>query len=1099
MCRYDKKNIENIIPGYWYREPTDGWYAESVTISRGQVKLDKDKKVLFLAIDSKTWHKGSRNKNIYAGWKDTHLTVENFQKQVDGVIAQKPIPDLDESIPQYITENTYETMKLLADYTFDKYNGEMIAITGTAGKSTSKNLLELLLGRNSEVVATRGNHNTRTGVPLTVSCAVTQPEFLIVESAVSGLWTTPHGIMKHYPPSVAMITSIDGGQKKNAYETAVLKSKIAEGMNHKGTVILNRDMNEYDTVYDNVKIYNRDVVTYGFDETSDSRVLDYRELKTGTVVDASVLGEKVQFCTKLNGEGMIQNILGVLTVIKTIGIPLSSVLDYIPDYNPGTGVLNFEEYQKYDDISFTILDDGWNATGIATIEAIKLVTKKAGYFKGKNIAIIGRIENLGPEESVRQHEALVQPILDSKIDIVFAHGPEMKNTMKQLPEGLIGGYFEDSKELARHVANIIGPDDLILLKGSPRSSDFKFVKDHLLNFTKIEHDGEEYSHLHPYATSAGAATFDVSSGEKVGFSGNQEVVQNEGLGGVLLINQILDQVFSKKYKLQDTYLPGSQELNERKSPKSLKLVKNEPVSLEKLISSAAVIHSPNALLMMANQVLGSNRQALLSLKEKAAALGINEKSVLNITGRRISNKTQRVTIADLHAAAKELFNKFPFILDLMSQKSVAHNKKAYQINSNLYYYGTITHGVFFGHLDSMGVVLSQYKGRKFITAVAGASDAFHRDQLIFDSLKGIEDGKIQNDTESDAEELTGKNKGKYTINIIGDTYFGEFYSDIRKRNNREDALMSKGRAYSFDKIRSFLSTGDLNICNFEAAVSDNKGHALKKRKPFVLYSKPAKTAKAIRQENFHLVTLANNHLMDCGVEGLEQTVREFNSENISTMGAGSNQKDAERPYVNIINNKRVAIYNAYWYRDPMHREFDFYALGDQPGVSCLSGNIMDQVRHEKETHPEGKIIIIAHWGVDFKTVNPKQRDYAYSLVSAGADLIIGHGAHMIQEIEKIGSSIVAYSIGNGIFNSDGEYARRFVGPYSLAAQIQMTAEDMELRLYPIYSNNLGTFWQPRFLEKREFEHCTLMLKSFGSAKLDINKENDQYYYSFQID
>lgn len=1097
MHCYDKESIEKVIPGYWYREPQHGWYTESVTISRGQVRLDRNKKVLFLAIDSKTWHEGSQNKNIYAGWEDTHHTIKTFQEKVDGVIAQKPIPELNEDIPQYITSNTYETMKLLADYAFGEFNGQLIAITGTAGKSTSKNLLEILLEKNSEVVATRGNHNTRTGVPLTVSCAITQPEYLIVESAISGLWTTPHGIMKNYPPSVAMITSIDGGQKKNAHETAILKSKIAEGMDHRGTVILNRDMNEYETVYENVRKYNRSIVTYGFDGEADSRIVDYKELKTGTVVEASILGEKVRFSTRLNGEGMIQNILGVLTVVKIMGVPLNSVLDRIAEYRPGKGVLSFEEYKKYDSTVFTVLDDGWNATGIATIEAIKLVAKKAKYFKGKKIAVIGRIENLGPEESVRQHEALVQPILDSGIDIVFAHGPEMKNTLKSLPEDMIGGYFDESMEMTRHISNIIGEDDLILIKGSPRSSDFKFVKRDLLNFTESAPDEKEYSHLHPYATSAGAATFDISNDEKVGFAGDQEVIQNQGLGGVLLINHILEQVFSKKFRLQNNYLPGVQELNENKAPKALRLVKNQAVSLEKLISAAAVVHSPNALLMLANQVVGSNRQTLMLLKEAAGSLGMNEESILNITGRRISNRRQIIAIGDLYAAGKKLFSKFPFILDRVSQKSFVHNKKEYRINSNLYSYGAITHGLFFGHSDSLAIVLSHSKGRKYITVAAGAADAYHRDQLILESLKGIEDKK----TSEQSGEVNGASvdaADKYTVNIIGDTYFGEFYSDIRKKNNREDALTSKGRSYSFDGIRTFLSSGDLNICNFEAAISDSKVHSMKKRKPFVLYSDPIQTVKSIKQENFHLVTLANNHLMDCGVEGLERTIDEFKSENIDVIGAGGNQHEAEKPYIRSINNKRIVIFNAYWYRNPMYREFDFYAIKDQPGVSCLSGNILEQIKREKESYPDGKVIVIAHWGVDFKTVNPKQREYAHSLVSAGADLIVGHGAHMIQEIEKIGSSVVAYSIGNGVFNSDGEYNRRFVAPYSLIAQILMTEKGMELRLYPIYSNNLKTFWQPRFLKEKEFEHCTLMLKSFGSAKLNLKKENDKYYYSFQV-
>src|SRR5699024_6419659 len=105
-------------------------------------------------------------------------------------------------------------------------------------------------------------------------------------------------------------------------------------------------------------------------------------------------------------------------------------------------------------------------------------------------------------------------------------------------ETKIGGYFENSQQLAHRVASIIGEDDFILLKGSPRSSDFKFVKDDILKIVGGQNKNQTYKYTHPFASGVGAATFDIETKEKIGWYGNQDAIQNEGIGNVLLISHI---------------------------------------------------------------------------------------------------------------------------------------------------------------------------------------------------------------------------------------------------------------------------------------------------------------------------------------------------------------------------------------------------------------------------------------------------------------------------------------------------------------------------------------------------------------------------------
>src|SRR5699024_9848963 len=152
--------------------------------------------------------------------------------------------------------------------------------------------------------------------------------------------------------------------------------------------------------------------------------------------------------------------------------------------------------------------------------------------------------------------------------------------------------------------------------------------------------------------------------------------------------------------------------------------------------------------------------------------------------------------------------------------------------------------------DSIGIVLSKVNDKQYITTVLGATDPYERDQLIVKSLKSMHKTTnkqvyaVHNSVNIDED---------YTINIIGDTYFGEFYTDIRKKHGKEDALQKYDRNYSFDKIRSLLQAGDFTISNFEAAITNEKEHPMQASKHFILYADEEETIPALEREAIDLV------------------------------------------------------------------------------------------------------------------------------------------------------------------------------------------------------------------------------------------------------
>lgn len=313
------------------------------------------------------------------------------------------------------------------------------------------------------------------------------------------------------------------------------------------------------------------------------------------------------------------------------------------------------------------------------------------------------------------------------------------------------------------------------------------------------------------------------------------------------------------------------------------------------------------------------------------------------------------------------------------------------------------------------------------------------------------------------------------INILGDTYFGEIYTEKRKSKGQKDALQQYGYDYSFKKIKAFLGEHDLNITNFEAVFSLENQSPLDHKKPFILKADAEQTLVEFKNIHLNHVVLANNHLKDYGDRGLTYTLQQLDQANISYIGAGVNQKDAHNYFELSFENKRYAIFNGYWHRDTAYLDYEFYALGHKSGVACLNGVLLEQIGRYKLTHPEHKVIVICHWGIDFKPITKEQSKLATILTQAGADLIIGHGAHTIQPVQIINQKPVVFGIGNAVFNSNGEYAKHNALPFGCIARLDLS-KDL-LRLYPIYANNLKTFWQPYPVNAEDFLKASTYMTS----------------------
>ncbi|MEB6480616.1 CapA family protein [Acinetobacter vivianii] len=307
------------------------------------------------------------------------------------------------------------------------------------------------------------------------------------------------------------------------------------------------------------------------------------------------------------------------------------------------------------------------------------------------------------------------------------------------------------------------------------------------------------------------------------------------------------------------------------------------------------------------------------------------------------------------------------------------------------------------------------------------------------------------------------------INIIGDTYFGEFYTNKRKNKGIEDALQRYGYAHSFEKIKHFFHQDEINIANFEAVFNLDENSPLTDKKAFILGAQPKQTLDEFKRIHLNSLCLANNHLKDYGEPSLAHTLELLDQAEINFIGAGSDQQQAHQCLQIHGEQQSIAIFNGYWHRQTAYQQYDFYALGRSAGVASINAILFEQIMQYRLQYPQHKIIVICHWGIDFKSTHSEQEKLAQVLTQIGADLVIGHGAHTIQSIQRMNHKPVIFGIGNGVFNSNGEFEKYQALPYGLMVRINLKAQSVQL--YPIFTDNLQSFWQPYPVNETQFEQA----------------------------
>jgi gamma-polyglutamate biosynthesis protein CapA len=291
--------------------------------------------------------------------------------------------------------------------------------------------------------------------------------------------------------------------------------------------------------------------------------------------------------------------------------------------------------------------------------------------------------------------------------------------------------------------------------------------------------------------------------------------------------------------------------------------------------------------------------------------------------------------------------------------------------------------------------------------------------------------------------------GKKDINLL---VFGDMMLD---RNVRQ-IIKKRGNNYPFEKIKNLVAGQDLSLVNLEGPFTTNKSVAIK---PDILrFTFETDMIVDLKKIGFEVFGLANNHTLNFGQSGLQQTKDHIKKNGLSYFGDPLNKSDLS--YGTSVNGRQITFV----------------------GYNQFNGNIDPVLSKLREVDKTSDLVIVmAHWGNEYAARESVwQKKIAHQLIEAGADIIIGSHPHVIQPIEIYKGRVIYYSLGNFLFDQDFSEATKT----GLGVSLRIGEKYIEHILTPIYINRA----QISFLPAKKTEKLFITLSSNSIVGSSFKKQ-----------
>ncbi len=442
---------------------TRDWQAQGVSIdSRGLAPDD-----LFIALRGPSF--------------DGHdFVAGGFKAGAAAAMVSRTPDGLADGAPLLLVDDTMDALGALGAAARARSRARIVAITGSVGKTSTKEALRLVLSEQGETTASAASFNNHWGVPLSLARMCEDAQFGAFEVGMNHAGEISP-LSRLIRPHVAIVTNVDAAHTAffaSIEDIADAKAEIFDGIEPDGAAVLNRDNAHFARLKAAARVrgINR-IVCFGAHEEADVRLLDCQIQPDGCRVSAVIHGARMEFRIGVPGRHMALNCLAVLAAVDALGADVARAATALAGLSALDG-RGRRHTVKCDGGAFTLIDESYNANPAsmrAAIEALGAAKPEPG---GRRIAVFGEMHELG-EQSPSLHAGLAGALEGNGVDLVFTAGSDMAYLFNVLPAAMQGVHADSAEDVATMVADIAQPGDVITVKGS-LASRMKIVIDALL-------------------------------------------------------------------------------------------------------------------------------------------------------------------------------------------------------------------------------------------------------------------------------------------------------------------------------------------------------------------------------------------------------------------------------------------------------------------------------------------------------------------------------------------------------------------------------------------------------------------------------------------